>query len=171
MVPIPAAERSGVQQALRCAPLPAAEPARETADGSREVVLRYPDKNAVAILTVPRGAVSQPTTFTLSAPAGTQRVLADVTATDAAGRPVTDFRTQPLRLVLNLRDGCSPRRPTSSDSSFYAYRFVLSDSTFDERGGQWNDAHAWEVLWQRTAKVKAVLDHLSGYILAQGRDF
>ena len=64
MVPIPAAERSGVQQALRCAPLPAAEPARETADGSKEVVLRYPDKNAVAILTVPRGAVSQPTTFT-----------------------------------------------------------------------------------------------------------
>lgn len=166
---LPPGDRTGMPQALRCAPLAAAEPVRMPADGKKEVVIRYPEKDPVAILTVPQRAVEQPTIFTLSAPAATQRVLVVVTASDTTGKPVTEFTTAPLRLMLNLRDDCTPRRPTSRDSSFFVYRFSPSDSTFDTYGGTWDDAHAWEVLWQRTARVRTDLDHLSGYILAQGR--
>ena len=156
--------RAQIAEAMRCEPLPVAAPVVASADGSRTVHVRFPDSNPVAILTIPRGAVSKPTTFTLSAPAGTERVLVEINARDEAGSVVTDFSGEPLGLDMHLRRGCTPRRPRSAQHSFYIFQLDPSDSSLTEPRGDWNDVG----VMQATPRVRAQLDHLSGYIIAQG---
>ena len=156
--------RAQIADAMRCDPLPVSAPVVGRADGSRQVQIRFPDSKPVAILTIPRGAVRQPTTFTLSAPAGTQRVLVEVNARDQAGNAVTDFSATPLGLNMHLRGGCRPRKPQSGQHSFYVYLLNPADSSLTEPRGDWDDVD----LMQGTPRVRAQLDHLSGYIIAQG---
>lgn len=130
--------------------------------------IKFPESQAIAVLHIPVGAVSEPTTFVLKVETGmTRRALINIEARQGETK-VTTF-SRPLVLELHVRSGCEPSKPEPG-SSFYIYTMKVADSpgdtTLTEGHGDYDDPPLWK-FW-KSRRVTSVLDHLSGYILAQG---
>jgi hypothetical protein len=136
----------------------------KTVDGNGTAHLEVPKTGRkLAELEVPRGAVSSETEFTLSIPANSGRVIAEVTARTVAGSvPVTEF-AEPLTLTLRQRGDCVVREPrTQYHITVYRIDSTAGADTFLARvGGAQSKSGG-----PGTTRVE--IDHLSGYILAQG---
>jgi hypothetical protein len=124
-------------------------------------MLEYPGhQGRIAVLEIPSGTVPQNSTWTFTLATPKQSVAqVNIVATDEKGDTITDFANHPLTLTLFVRKDCSPGKP-GSGKSIYIYRTPLNAN--DPGLGDYED-HIF-----RTPRVTAKLDHLSGYILAQG---
>jgi hypothetical protein len=156
-----------LRNALRCDRLAttAAESALVVPGKKGHVDVKFPRSHSVAALRVPRAAVSDSTIFILQIERGaTSRALINVAARHGA-ESVTTFN-EPLLLKLNVRSGCKPSKP-AKDSTFYVYTLQVDPSTNDttlvDGHGDYIDP-----LILGSKRVEAVLQHLSGFILAQG---
>lgn len=115
----------------------------------------------VALLTVPRDAVSAPTTFRVHVPGG-PHVVAFVTAEQGKGA-ITSF-AKDLQLTLYYDRGCRVPGPDGSLTKLTGFRTV-------ENPGNEGEPDADSPVPSKNDEVASVLlslDHLSGYILAQG---
>ncbi len=156
---------TSMQHALRCDRLQDADSAYEVvAPGKGNVKIKFPASHTVAVLRVPRAAVPAPTTFVMKVERGaTSRALINITARRGT-ESVTTF-DQPLLLQLHVRSGCKPSKP-ARDSTFYVYTMQLNpagDTSLVEGHGDYIDP-----LILGHKRVEALLEHLSGFILAQG---
>lgn len=157
---------ASIQDALVCDNLVSvAAESLTVAPGRGHVDIKFPASHPVAVLRVPRAAVTEPTTFVLQIDNGaTSRALVNITARRGTTN-VTTFR-EPLLLKLFVRSGCKPSKP-AKDSTFYIYTMRVNaagnDTTLVEGHGNYIDP----ILFGHK-RVEALLDHLSGYILAQG---
>lgn len=127
-------------------------------NGDRDTTIEYPQHNGrLAVLKIPGGAVATGTKFTIGS-SDQDHVQIDVEARDGAGNPITNFRDHPLTLIVFVHKVCTPYKPEPG-KSFYLFRIPV-----DSGMGLGHYDHAPH----RTPRVTATLDHLSGYILAQG---
>lgn len=154
----PAAGIPPTEPSPECESLPfVATSATVAANQARTIPLTVQGLGTVAQLTVPQGAVASETTFTLSVPEGTKRVVVDLEARDASGA-VSTFAEE-LELRLFVRSGCTPQRPAAS-RNFFIYRIpATGDSTLTGGAGEYD---------QNGNHVTRRLKSFSGYILAEG---
>jgi hypothetical protein len=144
------------------------DPTTQTGD----VEIAYPSTGeAMAELTIPMGALTQTTVFTLDAPDSTHLVAVTVEAT-AGGVDVHDFNEE-LQLVLIAAEerNCGPFEPDSlgvflynlGDNVFWDVRGDFVPTPAVARGGELEDPYGFP------PRARTSLDHFSGFILAQGR--
>lgn len=158
-----------MSSALLCDELRDPKPVTKlVASGDGKKTIKFPESHSIAVLHVPAGAVSEPTTFVLSVESGvTRRALVNIEARQ--GDRVVTTLSRPLELELRVRSGCKPSKP-GPDSSFYVFTMNAGgspgDTTLVEGHGDYDDPPFWKP-WEHR-RVTADLNHLSGYILAQG---
>lgn len=154
---------------IECTPLNIGGVAYTITSDQQNPILEYPGhKDRIAVLEIPPGTVPPNSmwTFTLDAPKQPVAQV-NIVATDEKGATVTDFRSHPLTLTLFLRNGCSLGK-REHGKSIYIYRTTTITSLDLGTGlGHYDDPPFWK-FWKKTSRVTADLDHLSGYILAQG---
>lgn len=156
-------QRGRSPEPLNCRGLKSAASSYPILNGDRDTTIEYPQhKGRIAVLKVPKGSVPANTRFTIES-SDSEHVQINIEAKDEAGNPRTGFSGQPLALTVFVYDVCKPHRPEPG-KSFYLYRIPVDSTTVL---GSYEDPPFWK-FWKKTSRVNADLDHLSGYILAQG---